>query len=71
MIWVFILVIGVALTFSALGAFSVWLKLMAVGLKVALFVIGILILVFAWKHIFDKKRISALPVQPASPRCAS
>jgi len=58
MIWVFVLAIGIAITFSTLGAFSVWLKLFAVGFKVALFVVGLLTLAFVWKHCFRRTPIA-------------
>jgi len=54
MIWVFVLAIGVAITFSTLGALSVWVKLFAVGLKVVLFALGLLTLAFVWKR-FPRK----------------
>jgi len=56
MIWIFALAIGLAMTFSTLGAFSVWIKVLAVGLKVALFAISILTLAFIWKHLFRNKK---------------
>lgn len=57
MIWVFVLAIGVAITFSTLGAVSVWVKLLAVGLKVALFALGVLTLAFAWKQFLAGRRV--------------
>jgi hypothetical protein len=60
MIWVFVLGAGLALTFSTLGALSVWVKLLAIGLKAALFVLGILSLAFIWKHLFRKSPESVI-----------
>lgn len=54
MIWIFMLVVGIVIAFTTLGAFSVWLKVFAVGLKLALLVISVLTLAFIWKHIFKK-----------------
>ena len=56
MIWVFVLAFGIAITFSVLGALSVWLKLLSVGLKLALSALGILTFAFLWMHIFRKTR---------------
>jgi len=58
MIWAFILAIGVAITFSTLGAVSVWVKLLAAGLKVSLFALGLLTLTFIWKHAFRRKDVA-------------
>lgn len=56
MIWVFILAIGVAITFSTLGALSVWVKLLLVVVKAVVVLLGILSLGFLWKHIFHKTK---------------
>lgn len=59
MFWIILLVAGFALTFTTLGAYFVWFKMLLVGLKVALFVIGVLTLAFVWKRIFRKRRIES------------
>ena len=52
MFWIIVLAVGVALTFTTLGAYSVWLKILVAGLKVALLVVSVLTLAFIWKHVF-------------------
>lgn len=54
MILIFVLGAGLALTFGTLGALSVWVKILTLGLKAVLFVLGILSLAFIWKHFFRK-----------------
>lgn len=54
MFWIFLLGIGIAITFIKLGAISVWVTVLAAGLKAALFVVAILTLAFVWKHVFRK-----------------
>jgi len=58
MFWIFLLAVGLVLTFTTLGAFSVWLKVFAVGLKLALFVISVFSLFFVWKHFLPKSKVS-------------
>ena len=58
MIWVFILAVGIALAFTTLGAFSVWLKVFAIGFKLALCVISVLTFAFIWKHFFQKPKVT-------------
>ena len=54
MIWIFVLAVGIAMTFTTLGVYSVWLKVFLACLKLALVVISVLSLAFLWKHIFRK-----------------
>jgi len=54
MIWIFVLAVGIAMTFTTLGVYSVWLKVFAAGLKIALLVIFALLLPFLWKRLFRK-----------------
>jgi len=54
MFWIIVLAVGFAMTFTALGAYSVWLKVLVAALKVALWLVGILTLAFVWKRIFRK-----------------
>jgi len=54
MVWIIVLAVGFAVTFTVLGAYSVWFKILLAGLKVALVVIGILTLAFVWLRIFRK-----------------
>jgi hypothetical protein len=55
MFWICILAIGAAMTFSALGAYSVWFKIFVFGFKLVLWIISILTLWFVWKHFFKSK----------------
>jgi len=54
MFWLTLLVIGVALTFSTMGAMSVWLSLFALGAKGLAIVIFGITLWSLWKHFFKK-----------------
>jgi len=56
MFWIFLIAVGVVLTFTTLGAFSVWLKVFAIGLKVAMLVISVLTLAFIWKHFLPRSK---------------
>lgn len=52
MFWIIVLAVGVALTFTTLGAYSVWFKILVAGLKLALLVLSVLTLAFIWKRVF-------------------
>ncbi len=54
MIWIFVLAVGIAMTFTTLGVYSVWLKVFAAGLKVALLMVSVLSLAFVWKRVSRK-----------------
>lgn len=56
MFWMVLLVIGVATTFGALGAYSVWFKIFAGVFKFALLIAGVLTLAFVWKRVFQSSR---------------
>jgi len=54
MFWTFLLLSGMALVFVQLGAYSVWVMLLAVGLKVTLFIIAALVIALLWRKVFAK-----------------
>lgn len=54
MFWAFLLCTGMALVFAQLGAYSVWVVLLAGGLKLAFLVIAILAIVLLWRKVFQK-----------------
>lgn len=55
MVWLAIIGIGMALTFVKLGALSVWVGVLAVGIKLALLAIIGLVAALIWKKIFGTK----------------
>ncbi len=56
MFWLAIIGIGVALTFIKLGALSVWVGILAAGIKLALLAIACLAAVLIWKMVSSSKR---------------
>jgi hypothetical protein len=54
MFWIALLVVGAAMTFSTLGAMSVWLKLFAIGFKFLLALLSVVTLWFVWKRFLPK-----------------
>jgi hypothetical protein len=59
MFWICILAVGAAMTFSTLGAYSVWLKIFAFGFKLMFLFVSVLTLWFIWKHVFKTKTASS------------
>ena len=55
MIWLVIIGIGMAITFVKLGALSVWVGVLAAGIKLALLAIVGLVAALLWKKIFAAK----------------
>ena len=56
MFWIFILIGSFALMFVQLGAYSVWVSILSVGLKIAVLVITCLGIALLWRKVFGKKR---------------
>ena len=54
MFWIFLLVAGTSAVFVRLGSVSVWASVFSFGLKLALLVIALMIIVFFWIHFKDK-----------------
>ena len=54
MFWTFLILSGLALLFAQLGAYSVWVVLLAGGLKVALLVIAGLVITLLWRKVFSR-----------------
>ena len=55
MFWKFLVFVGLAATFSQLGASSVVIGILSAGLKAAIFIIAVLAVVLLWKS--RKKRV--------------
>lgn len=55
MFWTFILIAALGLVFVKLGAYSVWVTILASGLKLALFVIACLGIALLWRKVFGTK----------------
>jgi hypothetical protein len=56
MLWALILVVALAIVFVKLGAYSVWMTILAVGLKVAMLAIAGLSMVLLWWSVFARKK---------------
>ena len=54
MFWTFLLFSGLALVFTQLGAYSVWVVLLVGGLKLALLVIAGFVIALLWRKVFQK-----------------
>ncbi|MDR7307950.1 hypothetical protein [Rhodoferax saidenbachensis] len=55
MFWLAIIGLGVSFAFIKLGALSVWVGILAAGIKLALLVISSLVVVLIWKMTFGSK----------------
>jgi uncharacterized protein YqfA (UPF0365 family) len=55
MFWLAIIGIGVAFTFVKLGALSVWVGILAAGIKLALLAIVGLVVALIWKRVSGSK----------------
>ena len=51
MVWIFALLMGMALVFFKLGSVSVWVGILTLGLKVSLLVIVLLAIAFIWQKL--------------------
>lgn len=51
MFWGLLAFSALALTFAQLGAYSVWMVMLAGGLKLALLVIAALVIVMLWRKL--------------------
>ena len=54
MFWAFLMFTGLAAVFAQLGAYSVLVAVLAVGLKVALVVIAGFVIVLLWRKAFQE-----------------
>ena len=54
MVWIFVMFAGVAATFTALGMYAVWFKVLTLALLVAGLVIAGLVAAFLWRQ-FSRK----------------
>ena len=52
MFWGFILLTGLAFVFAQLGAMSVWVSVLKLGLMLALLVLAVIGIVFLWRKVF-------------------
>jgi len=56
MFWIFILMAGLALTFAQLGAYSVLVGILSLGLKLAILAIVFLVVALVWRKYFSAKK---------------
>lgn len=54
MFWIFMMLAGVAATFTALGMYAVWFKVLIVALMVAGLIILGLTGALLWRRVFQK-----------------
>lgn len=54
MFWGFLLLTGLALVFIQLGAMSVWVTVLKLGLMLALLVLAAMVIVVLWRKIFQR-----------------
>jgi hypothetical protein len=54
MVWIFVMFAGVAATFTALGMYAVWFKVLTMALLVAGLVIAGLVSAFLWRQLSRK-----------------
>jgi len=55
MIWIFLLILLGIITFTSLGAMSVWVTILTGTIKVLAIVLSAGLLYFAYKHFFGRK----------------
>lgn len=55
MFWIFLLAVALATTFTKLGAASVMISILSIGLQVALGIIALLAALLVWKHFVRHK----------------
>ena len=60
MFWGFLLLTGLAFVFVQLGAMSVWVAVLKLGLMLALMGLAVMGIVLLWRRIFDTKTIKRL-----------
>jgi hypothetical protein len=54
MIWIFLLLAGLAVCFIKLGMYSAWVSVLFGGLKISLVAIIGLVMVLIWRKVFKK-----------------
>lgn len=55
MVWIFALIMGLALVFFKLGNATVWVDMLILGLKLTMFVIAFLVVALLWKKLKVKQ----------------
>lgn len=55
MVWIFALLMGLALVFFKLGSASVWVGILTLGFKLSIFVITFLVVALIWKKFKAKQ----------------
>lgn len=56
MFWGFLLLSGLAFVFVQLGALSVWVVVLKLGLMAALLVLAAMGIVLLWRKVFDNRK---------------
>jgi len=64
MIWAFLLLSALGMTFVKLGSYSVWVVVFSTMLKVALGVIAVLIALLIWTKVIKKKERPITTINP-------
>jgi len=64
MIWAFLLLSALGLTFVKLGSYSVWVVVFATMLKIALIVIAVLVALLIWTKVIKKKERPVTTINP-------
>lgn len=54
MFWIFMLVAAGAATFTVLGMYSVWIKVLSFALLLAVLALTVLIITLIWQKVFRK-----------------
>jgi hypothetical protein len=55
MFWIFILIAGFAATFSMLGMYAVWFRVLAITLHAAVIIIFWLAVYLLWRRLFARQ----------------
>ncbi len=56
MFWGFLLLTGLAFVFAQLGALSVWVTVLKLGLMLALLLMAVISIVFVWRKVFSVRK---------------
>ena len=56
MFWTFVMITGLSIVFIQLGAMSVWIAVLKLGLLGSLFIIAIAAGIIAWRKAFPRDR---------------
>lgn len=60
MFWGFLLLTGLAFVFVQLGAMSVWVSVLKLGLMVALLLLAVMGIVLLWRRVFAPRPLKQI-----------